>query len=235
MRKTDIDKYRRQFIMTMLGGGALGLTGLPGFVRAVYGMGAFSYPQGMQKIEGDVKINGIPAQVGAQVAPGDVVTTGPDSLAIFVINKNVYLVRDNTRVDLSSETSEEFKEKIVNVLRMARGKMLSVFGRGKRRIVTPTAVAGIRGSGAYVEAEPERTYICTCYGIADIEATAAPDVRETVKTKYHDAPRYVYGGRAKQLIVKAPVINHTDAELIMLEEMVWRKPPFVEEEGGGGY
>ncbi len=235
MKTNDIDTCRRQFMMTVLSGGALGLTGLPGLARAVYAMGAFSYPQGMQKVQGDVKINGITAQVGSQVAPGDVVTTGPASLAIFVVNKSVYLVRDNTRVDLSSETSEEFKEKVVNVLRMARGKMLSVFGRGKRNIVTPTAVAGIRGSGVYVEVETERTYICTCYGIADIEAKAAPGLKETVKTRYHDAPRYVYGGRSKQLIVKAPVKNHTDAELIMLEELVWRKPPFAEEEGGGGY
>ncbi len=235
MRTNEINICRRQFMTAILGSGALGLTGLPGFVRAVYGMGAFSYPQGMQKVQGDVRVNGIPAQVGAQVVPGDVVTTGPDSLAVFVVKKSVYLVRDNTRVDLSSETSEEFKEKVVNVLRIVSGKMLSVFGRGRRSIITTTAVVGIRGSGVYVEAEPTRTYICTCYGIADIEARADSNAKETVRTRHHEAPRYVYGGRAKKLIVKAPVINHTDAELIMLEGLVWRKPPFVEEEGGGGY
>ena len=33
---------------------------------------------------------------------------------------------------------------------------------------------------------------------------------------------------------KAPVINHTDAELILLESLVWRQPPFVDNEGNGG-
>jgi hypothetical protein len=37
------------------------------------------------------------------------------------------------------------------------------------------------------------------------------------------------------LIEQAPVINHTDDELIMLELLVWRQPPFVEENGGNGY
>ena len=35
----------------------------------------------------------------------------------------------------------------------------------------------------------------------------------------------------KNNIEKAPVINHTDLELIMLEEQVLRKPPFVGKDG----
>ena len=35
----------------------------------------------------------------------------------------------------------------------------------------------------------------------------------------------------KKNIEKAPVINHSDLELIMLEEQVLRKPPFVDKDG----
>ncbi len=236
MEHSAIDIYRRAFVVKMFAGVVMGLTGLPGTVRTASSWWIFSKPQGMRKIQGEVKINGIPAVVDAPVQPGDVVTTGPDSSAVFVIGKSVYLLRDNTRVDLSEETSDNNK-KIVKLLRMITGKMLSVYGRSRRKIVTQTAVIGIRGTGIYVESEPERTYVCTCYGIADIEAKSEPSVRETVKTEHHEAPRYVYRPGEKQLIVEAPVKNHTDKELIMLEEMAWRLPPFVKNDttGFGGY
>lgn len=60
-----------------------------------------------------------------------------------------------------------------------------------------------------------------------------PEARETVSTTHHDAPRYVYahGEMPIKMIEQAPVVNHTDAELTMLEALVGRKPPFV---GSGG-
>ena len=224
---------RRAFIYQLLAGSGLGIAGLPGFRRTALAMGTLFVTQGMRKVRGDVKINGISAEVGTLVKNGDVVTTGPDSYAVFVIDKSAYLVRDNTHVELSSKTSDQYKEKIVNILRIINGKMLSVFGRRRKTIMTKTAVIGIRGTGIYVEAEPQRTYVCTCYGVVDIAARAAPEIKETIKTTYHESPKFVYASGTNQLIVKAPVINHTDAELIMLEKLVWRKPPFVEENGGG--
>jgi hypothetical protein len=224
---------RRAFIYQLLAGSGLGIAGLPGFRRTALAMGTLFVTQGMQKVRGDVKINGLSAEVGTLVKNGDVVTTGPDSYAVFVIDKSAYLVRDNTHVELSSKTSDQYKEKIVNILRIINGKMLSVFGRRRKTIMTKTAVIGIRGTGIYVEAEPQRTYVCTCYGVVDITAKAAPEIKETIKTTHHDSPKFVYASGTNQLITKAPVINHTDAELIMLEKLVWRKPPFVEEKGGG--
>jgi len=224
---------RRAFIYQLLAGSGLGITGLPGFMRTALGMGTFSVTQGMRKVRGNVKINGLSAEVGTLVKNGDVVTTGPDSYAVFVIDKSAYLVRDNTHVELSSKTSDQYKEKIVNILRIINGKMLSVFGGRRKTIMTTTAVIGIRGTGIYVEAETQRTYVCTCYGVVDITAKAAPEIKETIKTTHHDSPKFVYASGTNQLITKAPVINHTDAELIMLEKLVWRKPPFVEEKGGG--
>ncbi len=220
-------------MVAILTSGALSIAGLPGIVRPVFGLGASKSRQGLQKIQGLVKVNGTRIEVGALVQPGDIVTTGPDSMAIFIINSSVYLIRENTRVDLSSETSEKFKKKIVDVLKIISGKMLSV-SRGRRSIITTTAVIGIRGSGIYLEVEPERTYVCICYGVADLEAKAAPEEKETVTTTHHESPRYIYPSGFNKLIVKAPVINHTDDELIMLEELVWRQPPFVTDETNGG-
>ena len=79
------------------------------------------------------------------------------------------------------------------------------------------------------EVDKEKTYICTCYGKAILQRKDNLDIKETVKTSHHDEPRYIYID--KNNIEKAPVINHTDLELIMLEEHVSRKPPFVGKDG----
>jgi hypothetical protein len=48
---------------------------------------------------------------------------------------------------------------------------------------------------------------------------------------HHEQPRYILASGAPQMILRAPVVNHTDAELILLEGIVGRQPPFV----GQGY
>ena len=178
---------------------------------------------------GDVRINGVPAREGSPVGPTDSVTTGADSLVIFVVEKSVYLLRAHSHIELGRESAKTFREKAVNVLRMLKGGMLAVFDKkGTKRFETPTAVAGIRGSGVYIETDPVRTYLCTCYGEADISALANPEMREAIKTRHHESPRYIYATGSGSLIVPAPVFNHTDQELIMLEAMAGRKPPFTD-------
>ena len=97
---------------------------------------------------------------------------------------------------------------------------------------TATATIGIRGTAVYLEAEATRTYVCTCYGEAEIISTADPSARETVRTTRHEQPRYVMGTGAPQMIMGAPVINHTDVELTMLESLVGRRTPFVQRKDG---
>ena len=57
--------------------------------------------------------------------------------------------------------------------------------------------------------------------------TRDPAARETVRTSHHEQPRYVMATGAPQMILRAPVLNHTDAELILLESLVGRQPPFI--------
>jgi hypothetical protein len=89
-----------------------------------------------------------------------------------------------------------------------------------------TATIGIRGTGIYVEIEARRTYACTCYGEAVLTPVDDPGAAETVRTKHHDQPRYIYGKGMPSMMEAAPVVNHTDAELYMLEGLVGRSPPF---------
>lgn len=220
---------RRMFLFRMAAGGLLPFSGLHLSAGRGFAMGSHSYPQGFREIRGEVRVNGLPAEIGMSLTPGDVVTTGPDSQAVFVIHTSVYLVRDNSRLKLDAAASEPGKEKIVDLLRIVTGKLMAVSWNRKKLIVTPTAILGIRGTGIYIEAETGQTYVCTCYGTVDIEAKSDPDVRETVRTSHHDAPRFVYDFENEPLIVEAPVFNHTDMELIHLEAFVGREPPFIQD------
>ncbi len=177
--------------------------------------------KGVHRLSGEVLINGQPARQGSAVRAGDVLTTGPDGEIIFVLGRDAMLVRRNSDVSL-----------LKTGLRIATGAVLSVFTPGQRKqIQTTTAVIGIRGTAVYVEAEPERSYVCTCYGEALLQPRDDPGARETVRTRHHEQPRYIMAKGAPQMMMRAPVLNHTDAELAMLESLVGRKPPFA----GKGY
>lgn len=231
MRTTVFDPGRRKALFGILAGSALGVTGIPGLIRHVLAMGKKEYPQGMREVKGTVRINETPARIGDLVDAGDVVSTGADSMAVFVAGTSAYLLRENSRLTLESQSS---KDQAIDLLRMLNGKMLAVFGKGAKEILTPTAVIGVRGTGLYVEAEAAKTYLCTCYGVVDIEAMKSAGQRETIKAKHHESPRYIHAaGIESQMITKGPMINHTDAELIMLEALVGRRPPFVKTGNSG--
>ncbi|MCW5576708.1 MAG: hypothetical protein KIT13_11485 [Burkholderiales bacterium] len=195
-----------------------------GMMQLRMALAAGALPPGVARFKGDVRINGRPAEPGQRVAPGDLIVTGRDAELLFVAERDAFLVRANSRIEFGSAAARG----AATVLRVLTGGLLSVFESGARReIRTATATIGIRGTGVYVEAEPQRTYACTCYGEAVLTPVDDPDSAETVRTRYHDEPRYIYGKGMPNMMEAAPVINHTDAELYMIEGLVGRSPPFA--------
>jgi hypothetical protein len=192
-----------------------------GLLRGVLAAGTVE--KGVHRIRGDVRVNGTPAKEGMDIKGGDVITTGPNGEVIFVTGKDAVMIRANSRVEVQGVAGTL----LVAGLRVVTGAVLSVFTPGEpKTLSTATATIGIRGTGVYVEAEAARTYACVCYGEADLISVMDPSARETVRTSHHEQPRYIMGSGAPQMLMGAPVINHTDAELIMLESLVGRRPPF---------
>lgn len=186
--------------------------------------------KGVYRVTGEARVNGAPARVGMDVKAGDLITTGKASELVFVIGRDAMMVRAGARIEVEGRRGTLLE----SGLRIVTGAVLSVFEPGKpKRITTATATIGIRGTGIYVEALPEETYVCTCYGVADIAAVDDPSAHETVRTEHHDQPRFVMARGAPQMILKAPVVNHTDAELILLEDLVGRRPAFYGKSYGG--
>jgi hypothetical protein len=207
----DEFRARRRALLTLAAAGG----GLAGALRLAL---AQTTAEGMRQVRGEVTVDGKPARVGDAVRAGDTVATGARSFAAFVVGRDAFLVRDSTRVEIAGGLGAD-------LLRLVTGKLLGVFGAGRpRRLVTPNATIGIRGTGAYLEAEAARTYFCLCYGTADV-ATADGKVKDSYSTTHHESPRYLYGDGRKDAMTAARVVNHTDAELIMLEALVGRTPP----------
>jgi len=218
--RLNIGAARRRWLLRTVA--ALGTASVPWAIREALSRGVNPAAPGLHRVEGDVRVNSRPAASGSLIRPGDVIETGARSEAVFVVGRDAYLLRAGSRLELAG------REMFIDALRMLTGRLLTVLGPGARRIQTRTATIGIRGTGVYVEAEPARTYVCTCYGTAYLESIFKPDERETVRTTHHDQPRYIYGSSMPgiRMIAGAPVVNHTDAELTMLEALVGRTPPF---------
>jgi hypothetical protein len=194
-----------------------------GMARLRNALAADAVQKGVARVRGEATVGGRPAQRGMEVKPDDVVVTGRNSEVVFVIGRDAFLARSNSHIELGANAGGT----AVSALRIVTGALLSVFEPGGGRTLrTATATIGIRGTGIYVEVEKQRTYACTCYGEAELTPVDEPKETETVRTTHHDQPRYIYAKGMPRMITKAPVVNHTDAELTLLESLVGRKVPF---------
>lgn len=182
---------------------------------------------GVQELSGDVRINARAASVGQAVHPGDLVATGIDGSCVIIIGEHVFLIRESSEIEFYEEYFiEGLDTSVSGRIRILAGVMLSVFGKTDTTITTQTATIGIRGTACYVSVTRDRTYACVCYGRGDLGSAQDGLHLESVTTTYHDSPRYIYPAGASLRIEKAPMIDHKNDELRMLEALVNRRPPF---------
>ena len=208
---------RRSILLQLAATGLL--INIPGVIRNALAAGNNPITPGIYKITGTVTVNGQSAREGMLIKVGDTVITGPQSEAIYVVGQDAFLQHDNSTIHLLGEST-------LSILRIIRGRLLSVFGKGSKKIETRTATIGIRGTGCYIEAETAQTYICLCYGEADFVPNIAPEKSTRLKTTHHESPRWISGENKEAPISEAPMINHTDAELALLEGLTGRTPAF---------
>jgi hypothetical protein len=178
------------------------------------------------RIEGEVLVNGQPATRDTPIAASATIETGKNSEVVYVVGESAFLQRSESHVTLETREADSM---LVSGTQLLTGKILSVFPSGKPvRMTTRNASIGIRGTGVYTEADPEQTYFCTCYGTADIVAASDPTSRESVVSRHHNRPLYILAGEQPGRNIRAaPFINHTDQELMLIEALVGRSPPFV--------
>jgi hypothetical protein len=210
----SISAMRRAALRKLALTGALGTGGMLALLREAL---AANPDSGMHSVTGEVTIDGQPAVIGQRILPAQTIATQAGSEAVFVIGANAFLLRESSTFRIDRRSG-------VVALRYLSGKILSVFGKGNKTLLTPNATIGIRGTGCYIEVEPARTYFCLCYGRAVVTPHANAARKLTLHTTHHEHPLYI--GAEPSVIQPATVDNHRDTELIMLEQLVGRLPPF---------
>lgn len=230
MSSQEKDDPRRRTLLQALSLGVFA-SGLPvgdALAQSIFGSRPSKLPpaQSIYRLQGAATVNDKEANLQTRIYPGDTVKTAKDSEIIFVVNTNAMVVRGGSTVVIEKE--EKSTSLIISGLRLLTGALLSVSRSTPMRVSTRNATIGIRGTGFYVEAEPEQTYFCTCYGVIEVASTVDPSSTETIAATHHDRPVYVVndGGSGKN-IRAAPFLNHTDQELGLIETLVGRTPPFV--------
>lgn len=229
-RFDEADDPRRRMLIKALAAGAFSAAFAD---KAALAGGLFGTPpkqlppgQSIYRMQGEVKVNGKDASMSTIIKPNDTIETGAKSEVVFVVGGNSMIMRENSH--LTMQGKEENTSFIIQGLRLLTGKLLSVSRSQGTAIRTSTATIGIRGTGYYIEADPEQTYFCTCYGLTDVESSSDPASKDTVMAKHHDKPLYILANQPEgQNIRRAGFINHTDQELMLIETLVGRTPPFV--------
>ncbi len=229
-----IDDPRRQWLIQALAAGLFGPAMGLAQAQSLFGNRPSKLPPGQSiySLSGQVRVNDQPATLSTPIKPGDTLQTAKDSQVIFVVNTHSMILRGDSKLVIETPAAAQADTSLTGLLigglRMVTGKLLSVSRNSPMRVTTSTSTIGIRGTGFYVESDPEQTYFCTCYGATEVQATDDPESREQVVASHHDRPLYIVkdGGRGKN-IRSAPFLNHTDQELALIETLVGRKTPFV--------
>ena len=227
MSEHDTDDPRRRFLLQALSTGLLvgGLGWQREALAGLFGELPGRLPEGRSifSLEGEVWVNGQRANRQTLIGPQDHVRTGKGASLVAVVGQDALILRERSELQLDAgRATRQF-------FRLVSGAMLTVFGKRDRdlAVATPTATIGIRGTGVYFEVDPEKTYVCTCYGRVRIAAADDAAVSEEIVAQHHDAPRYVLAKpQDGRRIVPAAFQWHTDLELMTLEALVGREVPF---------
>lgn len=199
---------RRQFLNTglVLGAGLI----LPDWSFA----GGFSH-----KLADKVWVNGRLAYQQTRINANSTIKTSQQE-TMFVIGNNAFKLRANSEVKFTPIVGQS--RVAISTLRLLTGGLLSVFGAGNKKLITPTATIGIRGTGVYMEATEQSSYVCLCYGKVDLSTNHQPDTIMPLEATHHIGQRVADNGTIDNETMR----SHTDDELIALEALVGRTVPF---------
>lgn len=210
---------RRQLLRALVSSGALGAAGLSGFMSRALAAGDIPGGTGIARLQGTATVNGQAAKVGTPVKMGDRIETGAAGKAVVVMKGDAFLLHPKTIIEVRG------RDNTLTDMLVAGGRVLSVFSKKPVTIKAAVATIGIRGTGAYLEIEPAGVYFCLCYGEALVEG---PKMQaKTVKTTHHETPLMLTEAGGILRADPSGFKNHSDDELIMLETLVGREPPFV--------
>lgn len=173
-------------------------------------------------LEGEVTIDGAAAEIGAQLGPIARIETGIASSCEIVFDK-----RNAIRVGQNSVAILDFSG-ILKEVTLKKGGLTSVLrnlgkasGKDAFRVVTDTAVAGVRGTSFCVWADAGSSYVCACNGtVRTIDAKGGQE--QVLSAAHHSARSYTREGGGIAL-AQAGLEHHSDASVESLAARIGEK------------
>ena len=160
------------------------------------------------QVEGTVTMDGAPATVDAAIPETAKIVTGKDGRAVITLEPGgIIEIRKGSTVEVGKS---ERKDKS---LKLALGTLWSFVPNGSSyEVVTDNAVAGVRGTVFYMEAQgPKKTYLCACDGEIDLVG-ANPKLNKPLKSSMEHKAFMIMTKGKKQVARKAKRLNHTDEQ-----------------------
>lgn len=189
---------------------------------ALLPIGVGAQTASIREISGQVLVGGRLATLATPIRAGDTVYTTRGASIWFTAGADAFFLRPETELRLEPR---RVGESAIHALRLLTGALGATFERGvERSVVARTATIGIRGTGVYIETQPEETYACTCFGTTELlTGDARMMERVPVSTVNHLARRIVRGSSSA---LPAAFERHTNAEMSRLESLAGRPDPF---------
>jgi len=163
-------------------------------------------------LEGEVSLDGKPAEIGQIVAPGALVATGPEGFCeIRFGEKNIFQIMPDTLAKVSLDQGIGRIDLEKGALALLLNRLAVLGGDEEFQVTTPVAIAGVRGTAFFVKVESETsTYICACNGSLDtLDASGTTEV--PLSSQHHMALRYSLDG-AGQVVTSSPGLLYHDDE-----------------------
>ncbi|MBF0439341.1 MAG: hypothetical protein HQL93_09495, partial [Magnetococcales bacterium] len=126
--------------------------------------------QGIHQLDGPLLVDGQSADSKTPIRPGQSVATGPEGRLVLVFGQDAFLLGAKTSVDFHAASTPA----AITGFTVNSGKILSVFGKGPKLLKLPTTTIGIRGTGIFLQVEPQRDYMCLCYGEVELRMKDTP-------------------------------------------------------------
>lgn len=171
-------------------------------------------------LQGDVRINGAPADFGQRVEIGDFVQTGETgSVDIVFDNANVFRLGSNTVAVVSIGGSRQEVDLRVGTFSAVFDRVRTLSGRGTFDVRTPTAVGGVRGTSFFVRViDGETTYVCTCNGELEITPGGADSFLD--RAAEHSAYFFRRADDGSVSVERAEDLFHDNASLNRLADTI---------------
>lgn len=172
----------------------------------------------VRELSGEAYLSGHRLTRETALQPGQTLETGEDAQVWFTVGGDAFLVRPRSQLRLDASAGA----RVLDFVRLVSGGLAATFSPGvPRKLVTPTSTIGIRGTGVYLEATPQWTYACTCFGTTALSGWAGSSSLQ-VSSKNHAARRIDRDGRVVEVLFE----RHTSDEIARLESLVGRPSPF---------